>query len=283
MELLQLKYFFDSARSESFAKTAEKYMVPPSSVSASIKRLEQELGCQLFDRQSNRIVLNTNGEKFQRSVGIIFDELDQAKEDLSDNTDTSQDVEIKLLVKSIRSRVVNTIIEYKKKHPHIRFTAVFDFADTNFDEYDLIIAPQNESYDGWEKFELYNVRLRLQVSSDHPLYGRSLTMRQLRNYPFVIMSQHAPTHKILLKACKNAGFTPKISMEVNDGHCIGLCIRKGMGIGVVRERDLNANEGLSYLSVSDFEEREIYYGYYKRKPKNDYVESFIQFLRFKIS
>ena len=46
MELLQLRYFYESAKNENFAKTAEKYMVPASSISASVKRLEEELGCQ---------------------------------------------------------------------------------------------------------------------------------------------------------------------------------------------------------------------------------------------
>ena len=31
MELLQLRYFYESAKNENFAKTAEKYMVPASS------------------------------------------------------------------------------------------------------------------------------------------------------------------------------------------------------------------------------------------------------------
>ena len=48
MEMLQLRYFYDSARTESFSKTAKKYMVPVSSVSASIKRLEKELDTELF-------------------------------------------------------------------------------------------------------------------------------------------------------------------------------------------------------------------------------------------
>ena len=47
MELLQLKYFYESAQTESFAKTAEKHLGPPSSVSASIKRLEDELGYKI--------------------------------------------------------------------------------------------------------------------------------------------------------------------------------------------------------------------------------------------
>ena len=42
MELLQLKYFYESAKNENFSKTAEMFMVPTSSVSASIKRLEKE-------------------------------------------------------------------------------------------------------------------------------------------------------------------------------------------------------------------------------------------------
>ena len=55
MEFLQLKYFYESAKHESFAKTAEIYMVPTTSVSASVRRLEKELGCSLFDRSANRI------------------------------------------------------------------------------------------------------------------------------------------------------------------------------------------------------------------------------------
>lgn len=47
MEFLQLRYFYESAQNENFAKTAEKFMVPASSVSASVKRLEQELGVEL--------------------------------------------------------------------------------------------------------------------------------------------------------------------------------------------------------------------------------------------
>ena len=70
MEFLQLRYFFESAKNESFAKTAEKYQVPATSVSASVKRLEAELGCELFHRSSNRIMLNDNGKRLQKSLFI---------------------------------------------------------------------------------------------------------------------------------------------------------------------------------------------------------------------
>ncbi|MBR2720533.1 MAG: LysR family transcriptional regulator, partial [Lentisphaeria bacterium] len=41
LDILQLRYFYDSANYLSISKTAEKYGVPATSVSASIRRLEQ--------------------------------------------------------------------------------------------------------------------------------------------------------------------------------------------------------------------------------------------------
>lgn len=156
MELLQLRYFFDSAKTESFAKTAEKYMVPASSVSASVKRLEKELGCALFDRACNRITLNENGRKLQKSLYIIFNELEDAVDNLSaTNGDTR---EIKMLVRAIRSKITDYIIEYKKKHPHIAFKIVFNLGEANFENYDIIIDEQRDIYQEFKKFELCRLR-----------------------------------------------------------------------------------------------------------------------------
>ena len=83
MEILQLRYFFESAQHESFAKTAEKYMVPSSSVSASVRQLEKELDCKLFDRTSNRIILNNNGKKLKQTLNIVFSNLDKVAHELT--------------------------------------------------------------------------------------------------------------------------------------------------------------------------------------------------------
>ena len=101
MELLQLRYFYESAKQESFAKTAEKYMVPTTSVSASVKRLESELGCKLFDRSANRITLNQHGKRLQQSLCAAFAEIDSAVDALSAPQNDTR--EIRMLVRAIRS------------------------------------------------------------------------------------------------------------------------------------------------------------------------------------
>ena len=144
MEILQLRYFFESARQESFAKAADKYMVPATSVSASVKRLEKELGCPLFDRSCNRITLNENGKRFLKSVSAIFDELDQAVDSLTSATTDTR--EIRMLVRAMRNVITDRIIEYKTKHPHIAFKTVFDFRETDIEHYDIIIDEETDRY-----------------------------------------------------------------------------------------------------------------------------------------
>mgnify|MGYP002513475198 CR=1 FL=1 len=75
MEFLQLKYFQHAARSENFSHTATAFMVPPSSVSVSIKKLESELGVPLFDRTANKLSLNENGKLFLKTADTIFAEI----------------------------------------------------------------------------------------------------------------------------------------------------------------------------------------------------------------
>lgn len=84
MELLQLRYFYESSQNENFAKTAEKFMVPASSVSASVKRLEKELGVNLFNRTSNKITLNEKGYILSEALGEIFEKLDFAVSEITE-------------------------------------------------------------------------------------------------------------------------------------------------------------------------------------------------------
>lgn len=280
MEILQLRYFYESAKNENFAKTAEKYMVPTTSVSASVKRLEQELGCKLFDRSSNRIVLNQNGKKFQQSLCMIFDELEHAVERLSGiNTDER---EIKMLVRAVRSNITDYIIEYNAMHPHITFKTVFDFNETDYSKYDIIIDEKTDLYHEYENFELFTMKLRIKASAKSPLCKRKLTLKQLCNQSFISWSEKSNMHRILINVCKNAGFTPNIIVQTNDIECYEKLIESGMGIGLSRENTYNSSyKNTEYLDITDFDERYTIYSYYKSQACYGNIEHFLKFLRTK--
>lgn len=272
MELLQLRYFYESAKTESFNKTAEKFSVPLTSVSASIKRLEKELGTTLFDRQANRVVLNTNGKRFQESLASVFFYLDSAV----DNLRSGDMREIKILVRSTRRRVSDMIIGFNQRYPEVSFKTTFNFNETDFTDYDIIIDEDKDSYFEYEKIKLFSMPVKLMCAKTHSLARQKLTLKDLANEKFVSIGEGSNMHRILLSACKRAGFLPDISIVCNDIECYDKFIAMGLGVAVGTERN---HPHIAYLDVEDFTTTYTVCAYYKKEACYGNVKSFIDFLK----
>lgn len=275
MELLQLRYFYDCARLGSIAKTAEKYMVPASSVSATIRRLEGEVGTPLFNRTSNRIVLNENGIRLKKTLDKVFSELDQTVADISCPAGEQR---IKLLVRTMRERMTDHIIEYRSIHPNVVFEFVMSFEKVDFRDFDVIIDVHSDKYADYDWFELLQEQVRFCVATDHPLAGKELTLKQLQGQSFVTMGGNIQAY--IEKVCQDAGFTPNIVAQVNDIFCYRKLMRSGAVIGYRRDRGDNASLGLCYLNVTDFKMIQKMGVYYK-KDAGGPVKNFVEYLRTK--
>ena len=64
MTILQCKYVTEIARTGSFSEAAKQLFVAQSSLSVSIKSLEQELNIQIFERSGNGVYLTDEGAEF---------------------------------------------------------------------------------------------------------------------------------------------------------------------------------------------------------------------------
>ena len=275
MELLQLRYFYDCAKCGSIVKTAEKYMVPPSSVSASIRRLENELEHPLFERTSNRIALNENGARLKIALDKVFSELDQTVADITSPVD---EYRIRLLVRTMREKMTDHIIEYRQMHPNVIFEFIMSFDHVDYRDFDVIIDIQSEKYADYDWFELQQEQVRFCVATDHPLAGKELTMKQLKGQSFVTMGGNI--HAYIENACLEAGFTPNVVAQVNDITCYRKLMRTGMAIGYRRERTDNNSLGLCYLNVTDFKLIQKMGVYYKEDAAAP-VKNFVEYLRTK--
>lgn len=72
MEFYQLEQFVAIAESHTMREAAEKLLITQPALSKSIKKLERELGCRLFDRTHNRLYLSSFGAILFKSAQEII-------------------------------------------------------------------------------------------------------------------------------------------------------------------------------------------------------------------
>ena len=256
MELLQLRYFYETACSESITKTAEHYLVPPSSVSLSIKRLETELNCSLFDRTGNRVRLNEKGRSLQKALETALGALDSAVEALT--APTVQTGDIYLLVRSERQFLLDCISDFRRAYPHAVFHMSHDFTIENINQFDIIIDDAAVTYAGFRSTPIVRENIRIAAAAGNPLCGRELTMSDLRDQPFITMYRGSSMQRIAVDCCRRAGFYPNIIIESDDPQYLRKYIELDFGLAFVPETSWKGQMGdTQYLNVADFHEQRV--------------------------
>ncbi len=230
MELLQLKYFCDSAQTENFSKTAEKYLVPTSNISQSIKRLEKELGGELFERYANRIRLNEDGKRFYSDVSQALVLLENARSRmLEKGEEIHGDINIACL--SNRRIVISAIEEFLIKHPKVNFTIQHNLESAQ--NLDVIISDTCR-FEYIEKIPLVDEEICVAMNRKHFLTSKAeLGVSDLEKERFITMTQGSSLYNIAFNICATAGFIPNIAIQTDDPFYLRKYIEMGLGIAFV--------------------------------------------------
>jgi DNA-binding transcriptional LysR family regulator len=87
MELRHLEYFIAVAAELNFSRAAQRIHVVQSALSASVAKLEKELGVALFDRTKRQIVLTAAGEVFLQNAREVLHAAQRAQSSVEDYRD----------------------------------------------------------------------------------------------------------------------------------------------------------------------------------------------------
>ena len=84
MELRQLKYFQMASRLKNITRAAQRLKVSQPNITVAIRKLETELGVQLFDRSQKQLTLTPEGSVFLKRIELALRNIDEAVLEVND-------------------------------------------------------------------------------------------------------------------------------------------------------------------------------------------------------
>lgn len=276
MDLLALKYFCEAAERESFSRVAEKNLVPTSSISQVIKRLEGELGTALFERYGNKVSLNENGKRFYDGAKRALAELESAKQSVTEENGDLRGM-LRIFVGANRMTVTNVIEAFHEKHPSVTFSVSHSFDP--YAEYDVIIsesAPDRELL----RIPFVREKLLLAVSERNPLgKKKEILPSDIADEKFILMPKNTSLTRATEGIFATLSVSPEVSVICDDPTLIRRYVELGIGIAVVPSVSWGGvfSESTALLDIGEFYRETCIF--VKAKNRTKRTDAFIEELK----
>lgn len=260
MELLQLKYFKKVAEIGKICDAADELFVSAPALSAAISRLEKDLGMPLFDRTSNKITLNQQGQIFLQGVNQIFLTIENTKETMEQSLLQRRTRQLSLCVIS-STQWVDLIAMYSQSCPEVTLSCL-DLKKTDLEvgglptQHNFLLADQNDVPPAiaaeLERFPLLEDHPVIMVNALHPLaQKKAVDVRELADETLFVPMAGYSVHNYLLEIFREAG------MALPAGNAYShlaaqQIVAKGLGVGFSSMNTVRISApGLCYIPISN--------------------------------
>ena len=148
MDEIELRYFIAAAEAESVSRAAEKLHIAQPAVSMMIRKLESELGAELFERNANRIRLNRTGDTALIYAKAIIHDIDEMRSKVEAEATDNMAISIAFADPGIMWYCMPRL---EVKYPKMRFNGeLYDKEDIlrliEEKRYDIIVTPHKNGY-----------------------------------------------------------------------------------------------------------------------------------------
>jgi DNA-binding transcriptional LysR family regulator len=226
--LRKLQYALAVAREAHFRKAAERVNVSQPTLSRQVRELEDEIGLELFQRDSHPVALTTAGQAFiavveemMLKVDTDFQRAKDAARHALRRTSTSITIGHSAFVSSSFRREIRSALSRKFNYLQVQFRTVFAselVSSINSRVVDLGLTFTSLDFGGLEQMPVRTERLCVVVSQDSVLIGKpAVTLADVKSHPLIVACSeraHPILYARLLEECRASGFRPTIAEEV---------------------------------------------------------------------
>lgn len=285
MELNQIRYFLEVAKTQHITNSAKKLHIAQPSLTQAIHRLEESVGVPLFVSKGRNITLTEYGKYLEKKLIPIIDELDSLPEKLHVMAKLA-DKTIHLNVLAASALVTDAIIEYKREHKDINFQLLQNNQENLYDI--EITTKASDSSNNEEKLQgknefICHEKIYLAVPNNEKYKGRtSIDLREMMDEGFISLAGSKQFSAICEKFCHTLGVKPKIIFESDNPSAVKNMIMANMGVGFWPQFTWGSvdEKHVRFLEIEGVLcQRDIVISYNLNKQDNSNVIAFYDFLK----
>ncbi|MFI5662606.1 LysR substrate-binding domain-containing protein [Streptomyces sp. NPDC051684] len=262
MELRHLRYFAAVAETRHFGRAAQALHMAQPPLSQAIRRLESELGVELFTRTTRQVSLTGAGEVFRTDVERILTSVDEAVARVGRFAGGVEGVLRIGLTGSASYRQLPTLARLvKHEMPHVRMEVHTEMLtpaqEHGLDERRLdvgVLRPPIRQ-EGIAHRLIAEEPLIAAVPEGHWLAdATTVRVEQLRHEDFVMYGATlgSVVNDAVVRSCLNSGFYPHRAYEVTETSAALALVAAGLGVAVLPDSVRSApREGVVCRTVED--------------------------------
>ncbi|MBE6930571.1 MAG: LysR family transcriptional regulator [Ruminococcaceae bacterium] len=282
MELTQIRYFLELARTEHMTKSAETLHIAQPALSQAIKRLEESVGVPLFAPKGRGIVLTEYGRYLQNKLEPVMEQIDALPGELQMMAKLSNET-IHLSVLAASALVTEAVIDYKYNRRDLNFQLIQNEGQDLFDiEVTTSMFYQVNREQAKNQF-VCTEKIYLAVPNNERFAGRTgITLREVKDEGFISLIGSKQFRYICDRFCRHAGVHPRIIFESDNPTAVRNMIAANLGVGFWPELSWGQvdHEKVKLLEITDpVCKRDIVVTRHYNKTDSRNVDDFFEFLR----
>lgn len=233
------------ARAGSIAGAASSLGYTPSAVSQQLAKLEREVGVSLLERGPRSVELTDAGRRLSDHTDIVVARLRDAEADIRALAGAGC-LRIASFATADLMLVPDAVARLRGMHPSVELTlreldpiaSLEQLRDRDLDlalvlDYDFVPLPERA---GITRMLLLEEALNVMLPSNHPLaWKRAISLGELAGEFWIRRTRRSFCHPFTVRACRAAGFEPRIGAEVDDHQAVEGLVASGVGVAFAPE------------------------------------------------
>lgn len=243
MELRQMRSFMAVAEERNFTRAAARLNMAQSPLSQQIRRLEREIGVQLFNRTTRAVSLTYAGEVlYERSARVLALAGDAVEASRKAAYGHLGQLSVGFTGAAAHDLLPPLVRIYAAEYPDVTLDVRGDLTTPAQVEQllegrlDVGVVRGPVAVQGLTVETIRAEPVGVMLHDSNPRARDSqIDLRDLRDEWFISLPSNPPAtmYAVMLNACQSAGFVPKIRQTVSDTTALVALVASDMGVAMV--------------------------------------------------